>query len=127
VADRLRDFILAEFRRIYHKLENDPRGYEMATVIAHERPQYPDWLLANERPILVELFEDAERRGEYFIDDKETTAEMIQCATMKFRYPQLWSKLTLPKLEREMNGVLKLIIHGLPRAREARPTGEVAA
>ena len=40
-------------------------------------------------------------------------AEMIQSATMKFRYPQLWSKLTLPKLERELEGVLKLIIDGL--------------
>jgi hypothetical protein len=36
---------------------------------------------------------------------------------MKFRYPQLWSKLTLPKLERELEGVLKLILNGLcPRA-----------
>jgi hypothetical protein len=32
---------------------------------------------------------------------------------MKFRYPQLWSKLTLTKLERELEGVLKLIIDGL--------------
>ena len=38
---------------------------------------------------------------------------MIQSATMKFRYPQLWSKLTLPKLERELEGVLKLLIEGL--------------
>jgi AcrR family transcriptional regulator len=127
VADRLRDFLFAELRRTYHKLESDPRAHEMATVIAHERPQYANWLLANERRILVELFEDAERCGEYFIDDKETTAEMIQSATMKFRYPQLWSKLTLPKLERELDGVLKLIIHGLPHLREARPAGEAAA
>jgi AcrR family transcriptional regulator len=127
-ADRLREFLFAELRRTYHKLESDPRAYEMATVIAHERPKYANWMLANERHILVELFEDAERNGEYFIDDKETTAEMIQSATMKFRYPQLWSKLTLPKLERELDGVLKLIIHGLPRTRDARhSTNEVAA
>jgi len=126
-ADRLRDFLFAELRRTYHKLESDPRACEMATVIKHERPQYANWMLANERRILVELFEDAERIGEFFIDDKEITAEMIQSATMKFRYPQLWSKLTLPKLERELDGVLKLIIHGLPRTHEEQPANEVAA
>ena len=48
----------------------------MATVIAHERPQFANWMLANERNILVELFEDAERRGEFVPpDDKETTAK----------------------------------------------------
>jgi AcrR family transcriptional regulator len=125
--ERLRDFLFAELRRTYHKLESDPRAYEMATVIAQERPQYANWLLANERRILVELFEAAERSGEYFIDDKETTAEMIQSATMKFRYPQLWSKLTLSKLERELEGVLKLIIHGLPRKRDAQPTSAAVA
>ncbi len=63
--------------------------------------------------ILVELLDDAERRGEFVAEDKELTAEMIQSANMKFRYPQLWSKLTLPKLERELEGVLKLITEGL--------------
>jgi AcrR family transcriptional regulator len=111
--ERLRDLLFEELRRTYHKLEKDPRAYEMATVIAHERPQYANWMLANERRIFVELFDDAERKDEFAISEKETTAEMIQAATMKFRYPQLWSKLTLPKLERELDGVLKLLIDGL--------------
>jgi AcrR family transcriptional regulator len=110
---RLHDLLFEELRRTYHKLERDPRAYEMATVIAHERPQYANWMLGNERKILVELLEEAERRGEFVAEDRELTAEMIQAATMKFRYPQLWSKLTLPKLERELEGVLRLIIDGL--------------
>jgi len=111
--ERLHDFLFEELRRTYHKLEKDPRAYEMATVIAHERPTYANWMLANERKILVELLDEAERRGEFVPEDKEYTAEMVQSATMKFRYPQLWSKLTLPKLERELEGVLKLIVEGL--------------
>jgi AcrR family transcriptional regulator len=111
--ERLRDLLFEELRRTYHKLERDPRAYEMATVIAHERPQYANWMLANERKIFVELFDDAEVKGEFAIAEKETTAEMIQAATMKFRYPQLWSKLTLPKLERELDGVVKLLIEGI--------------
>ncbi|HWY14210.1 MAG TPA: TetR/AcrR family transcriptional regulator [Rhizomicrobium sp.] len=125
--ERLHDLLFEELRRTYHKLERDPRAYEMATVIAHERPQYANWMLANERKILVQLFDEAEQRGEFAIDDKEITAEMIQSATMKFRYPQLWSKLTLPKLERELDGVLKLLVNGLCRGRTSSAGSEAAA
>ena len=117
---RLHDLLFEELRRTYHKLEKDPRAYEMASVIAHERPEFANWMLANEREILVALLDEAERRGEYHTDDKEHVAEMIQSATMKFRYPQLWSKLTLPKLERELEGVLGILINGVcPHARKA--------
>ena len=110
---RLHDLLFEELRRTYHKLEKDPRAHEMASVIARERPQFANWMLATERKILVELLEEAERRGELNCDDKEYVAEMLQSATMKFRYPQLWSKLTLPALERELEGVLKLLIQGI--------------
>ncbi len=113
VLERLREYFFEEMRYTYLMLEKNPRVYEMASVIAHERPQYANWMLANERKLLVELFDEAERNGEFRIDDKEFTAEMIQSATMKFRYPQLWSKLPLPKLERELDGVLKLLVNGL--------------
>jgi hypothetical protein len=46
---------------------------------------------------------------------------------MKFRYPQLWSKLTLPKLERELEGVLKLIIEGLGARAKREQIGRHAA
>ena len=112
--ERLHDLLFEELRRTYNKLEKDPRALEMAQVIAHQRPQFANWMLANERKIMVELMEEAEKRGEFLPPgDKEEMAEMIQAATMKFRYPQLWSKLTLPKLERELEGVLRLLVNGL--------------
>jgi AcrR family transcriptional regulator len=111
--ERLRDLLFEELRRTYHKLERDPRAYEMARVIAHERPEFANWMLENERKILIELLDEAEKRGEFSCADKEFTAEMIQSATMKFRYPQLWSKLSLPKLERELEGVIELLASGL--------------
>jgi AcrR family transcriptional regulator len=110
---RLHDLLFEELRRTYTKLEKDPRAYEMALVISRERPEYANWMLAEERKILVELMDEAERRGEFVPENKEFTAEMIQAATMKFRYPQLWSKLTLPKLERELEGVIQLLINGM--------------
>lgn len=119
-CERLHDLLFEELRRTYQKLENDPRAYEMATVIAAERPQFAHWMLATERRILVELLEEGENRGELHCPEKEYTAEMIQSATMKFRYPQLWSKLTLPALERELEGVLALLINGLGTQAQAQ-------
>ena len=125
VRQRLHDLLFEELRRTYHKLEKDPRAYELAVVITRERPQFANWMLASERTILIELLDEAERRGEFKADDKEFAAEMVQSATMKFRYPQLWSKLTLPKLERELEGVIQLLINGL--CPHARAKGEAAA
>jgi len=125
--ERLHDLLFEELRRTYHKLEKDPRAVEMARVISMERPTFANWMLENERRILVELMEEAERRGEFSIADKQFTAEMVQSATMKFRYPQLWSKLTLPKLERELEGVLHLLVQGLcPRMAEQRQAAHAA-
>lgn len=125
---RLRDLLFEELRQTYHKLEKDPRAYEMATVIAHERPEFANWMLAKERTILVDLLAEAERRDEFCCAEKEHVAEMIQSATMKFRYPQLWSKLSLPALERELDGVLRLLINGIcPCVEGAFPSKPAAA
>ncbi len=113
VLERMREYFFDELRYTYHKLEDNPRVFEIASVISHERPEYANWMLANERKLLVELMEEAERRSEFKTPDKEFVAEMVQSALMKFRYPQLWSKLTLPKLERELDGVLCLLLDGL--------------
>jgi AcrR family transcriptional regulator len=114
--ERFYDYFFEELRHTYTMLEKNPRIYEMAAVIAHERPEYANRVYAIERKLLVSLLEGGERSGEFRATEKEFTAEMMQSATMKFRYPQLWSKLTLPKLERELDGVLKLLIDGLARA-----------
>ena len=125
--ERLHDLLFEELRRTYHKLERDPRAVEMARVISQERPSFANWMYENERKILVELLDEAERRGEFTIEDKQFTAEMVQSATMKFRYPQLWSKLTLPRLERELEGVLHLLIEGLcPHAMARRQAAHAA-
>jgi hypothetical protein len=34
---------------------------------------------------------------------------------MKFRFPQLFSKLTLPKLQRELDGVMDLLLAGISK------------
>jgi AcrR family transcriptional regulator len=113
--ERLHDLLFEELRRTFHKLESDPRAYEIALIISRERPEFANWMLANERKIIVKVLESGLKQGEFQSCGCpiETTAEMIQAAVMKFRYPQLWSKLTLPKLEQELEGVMQLIVDGL--------------
>ena len=123
-GERLRDYFFEEMRHTYHMLEENPRIQEIAGVIARERPQYANWMRASARKLLVELFDEAERSGEFRPGDKEYTAEMIQAATLKFRYPQLWTKLTLPKLERELDGVMKLLVDGLRAPKTRKPAGQ---
>ncbi len=111
--EKLSDYLFDELRRTYNRLENDPRVFELARVIAAERPQFGNWMLEQQRDILVEILEDGEARGEFAVDDKNFTAEMIQSATMKFHYPQLFSKLSLPRLERELQGVQDILVNGI--------------
>ena len=70
-------------------------------------------MLECERKIMVGVMEEAERDGEFDIADKNFTAEVIQSATLKFRDPQFWSRLSLSRLERELDGVWKLLVEGL--------------
>lgn len=110
---RLREFMFLMMRLTYDMLEFDKRIYEMATVIATERPEFSNKQLAMERSMLAEILAAGNASGEFQVDDVVFTGEMIQSATMKFRYPQLHSRLTYDKLERELDGVLALLLNGL--------------
>jgi hypothetical protein len=113
-----------ELEMTFSKLDSDPRIYEMAQFIKKERPHHVNAQLVEERKILGELLRAGIAAGEFQIDDVEFAAEMIQTATLKYRYPQLWTSLPLDKLKRELDGVLGLMIDGLtPRANAKAKSG----
>ena len=111
--ERLRDFMFADMRLTYEQLEYDKQVYEMARVVMMDRPQFANRILALHRALLSEILAAGNASGEFAIEDVVFTAEMIQYATMKFRYPQLHSKLPYEKLERELEGVVHLVLNGL--------------
>jgi AcrR family transcriptional regulator len=111
--ERLRDFMFADMRLTYEQLEYDKQVYEMARVVMMDRPQFANRILALHRALLSEILAAGNASGEFAIEDVVFTAEMIQAATMKFRYPQLHSKLPYEKLERELEGVVHLVLNGL--------------
>jgi AcrR family transcriptional regulator len=110
---RLREMFFKRLRDSYCLLEESAKIMEIAEVLHRERPMFANEQLALERVFLVAVLEDGEKAGLFAGGDHVFTAEMMQAATMKFGVPQLFSQLTLPKLERELEGVLGLVLNGL--------------
>ncbi|MDD3445897.1 MAG: TetR/AcrR family transcriptional regulator [Zavarzinia sp.] len=122
-VERLRSFLLEQMQLTFQELEKDQHWIEMAEIVARERPHVANEGLARVRSLIAEILAMGNATGEFDIEDVNFTAEMIQSATFKFRYPQLFSGLTIDKLEREAQGVIDLLIDGL----RARPKALVAA
>lgn len=110
---RLREIFFKRLRDSYCMFEENAKILEVAEVLHRERPLFANENLALERVFLSAVLEDGEKDGVFEPADHNFTAEMMQTATMKFSLPQLFSKLTLPKLERELDGVLSMIFNGL--------------
>lgn len=113
VDKRIREMFLKRMRSNFQLFEENAKILEVAEVLAHERPLFMNELIAQERVGITALIEEGVKAGLFEVDDPEFTAEMIQSATVKFSLPQLISHLTLPKLEREFNGVMDLVFNGL--------------
>ncbi|MEL6473181.1 MAG: TetR/AcrR family transcriptional regulator [Pseudomonadota bacterium] len=112
--ERLVEIIDYGMRTTFDKLDKDAKILEVAEVLSSERPLFANEELAMERLHLIRILEDGVSDGDFApIEDPTFCAEMIQSATMKFRYPQLFSNLTLDKLEREFKGVMALVLAGL--------------
>lgn len=113
-ADRLRELFHFELARTYSAIEDEAKILEVAEVLSRERPLHTNEKLATERTYLIRIFKDGIAAGEFRpLANPEETAEMWQSALMKFRFPQLFSKLTLPKLQRELDGVMDLLLAAL--------------
>ncbi|MFZ4120288.1 MAG: TetR/AcrR family transcriptional regulator [Caulobacterales bacterium] len=119
---RLREMFFTTMRNNYRKIDESAKILEVAEMLKKERPLFINEQLAQERVYIVELLEQGISIGTFRNIDAPYIAEMIQSALSKFSFPQLFSQLTLPKLERELNGVLDLILWGLytPDAVQAR-------
>lgn len=113
--DRLRRFMFTMLERTFETMANpNKKAFEIAQAISRERPAYPNKRLAAERVFLRKILADGIAEGALKpLADLDQTAEMIQCATMKYRYPQLYCFLSLEQLERELAGVFDLIVSGI--------------
>lgn len=124
-AKRLRRVFHYSLSQTFDAIEREAKILEVAEVLGEERPLFMNEGLAQERIYLCTILEDGVEKGHFApIADCNYTAEMIQSAAMKYRFPQLFSRLTLPKLRRELNGVLDIIIAGLEKGVVKTPEDE---
>lgn len=111
---RIREFFEMSLDRTFTAIKEDAKILEVANVLKQERPLYFNEQLAQERVYLVQILNDGAQTGEFRpLDRPEETAEYMQAALMKFRFPQLFSALSLPKLQRELVGVLDILLAAL--------------
>ena len=113
VDRRLREMLLKRMRSNFEMFEQSAKILEVAEVLADERPLFMNELIAQERVGITALIEEGVKSGLFSVEDPAFAAEMLQAATIKFSLPQMFSHLTLAKLEREFNGVMDLFLNGL--------------
>jgi AcrR family transcriptional regulator len=119
---RLKEMLLKRMRDNFQMFEENSKILEVAEVLSRERPVFMNELIAMERVGIIAVIEEGMENGIFAKGDADFMAEMLQAATLKFGIPQLFSKLTLPKLEREFEGVMTLVLQGLyARSSEGAP------
>jgi AcrR family transcriptional regulator len=117
---KLHDYFLAELRSTFRIFDQQPQALEIARIIADRRPKFGEARVAAERKMIERMLVEGTENGEFNVSDAAYSAEMIHSAMLKFRFSQRWTHASLKTLERELDGVLKLIMDGLtPRARAA--------
>jgi AcrR family transcriptional regulator len=115
---KLRDFFVARLERTFRVFEANPKLMELAEIMGRERPEYLAEEHAQERIQIERILEEGQKSGDFALPtDLTITADLVQCAMMKFRIPQLWTTEQLDALTPELEGVLGLIFTGLSARR----------
>lgn len=110
---RLKEMLLKRMRDNFQMFSDNAKILEVAEVLGQERPVFMNELIALERVGITAVIQEGMENGIFAKGDPEFMAEMLQAAVLKFGIPQLFSKLTLAKLEREFDGVMSLVLEGL--------------
>jgi AcrR family transcriptional regulator len=118
---RLEEVIFADLRHTYHLLENQPKTVELAQVVVAERPQFQIESLRRERRLFQRILHEGAASGEFAIDSVPATTIALHGLTLKYRYPQVFTKQSLEELERELAHVLSLVMRGLMVAHDGTP------
>lgn len=122
-TERLKMFLCTELHVTHSQLHDDPKSFEIAQIIKRQRPELANQNMARVKALMVEILAAGNASGEFNIPDVVSAAEMITNATWKYNYPQLFSSLSLADLEKELQGVVSLVLRGI----SCRGTAEIDA
>jgi AcrR family transcriptional regulator len=112
-AERLEAYCLAALRSTYDQLAQDPHMVDFAHMLNAKRPAQAQEARAAMRGVLADILDQGVANGEFHITDVPAAALAVQAATFKFWYPQTHGPLAYEVLERELRGVLALLLKGL--------------
>lgn len=115
---KLYEFFQCRLERTFRVFEKHPKLMELAEIMGRERPEYLFEERAQERRLIEKILEEGRISGDFALPaDLTITADLVQCATMKFRIPHLWTTEQLDSLKSELDGVLGLVFTGLSARR----------
>lgn len=115
---KLSEFFNYRLERNFRLFERNPKLMELVEIIGRERPDYVAEERAQERLQIEKILEEGKKSGDFALPTSVTiTADLVQCAMMKFRVPHLWTTEQLDALRTEMEGLLNLIFTGLSSRR----------
>jgi AcrR family transcriptional regulator len=113
-AQKLKDFFRFRLERTFRLFERHPKLMELADFITRERPDTLAEERGQERQFIEQIVAEGVQRGEFSCPySLAISADLIQCATLKFRFPHLWTTEHLDVLEVELERVLDLVFIGL--------------
>ena len=115
---KLRDLFAMRLERTFRTFEKHPKLMELADIMARERPDYLAEERAQERILIEKILDEGCTSGDFALpEDLTITADLVQCAMLKFRIPQLWTTEQLDALIPEMEGLLRLMLTGISARR----------
>ena len=110
-------FVLTELETSWQLLNDNPALVSVLDRVGREAPETANELLRKVRTSLAAVIQTGISRGEIEAVSAEHAAEMVQVATIKFRFPQWSNDLPLPRLKQEAEGVLVYLTRGLAATR----------
>ncbi len=119
---RLEEYVLQELYFTHHQLGTYPTLLEQVRDPGGSGPMLAHDYIDESHKLLAKILEMGVESGEFVVSDVHETAEVIQAATLKFRYPQLHTDETLEHLEHAAQGVIQLILRALSVAESVTRT-----
>jgi AcrR family transcriptional regulator len=111
---KLSEFFIARLELTFRVFERHPKLMELAEIMGRERPDYLAEERAQERLLIEKILDEGAKSGDFALTENlAITADLVQCAMMKFRIPHLWTTEQLDSLKIELEGLLHLIFTGL--------------
>ena len=110
---RLEEFILQELYFTHHQLNTYPTLGEQVRDASGSGPMLAKEYMVESHKLLADILAMGVKSGEFVVSSVDETADAIQSATMKFRYPQMHTDNTLEELEQAAHGVIQLVLRAL--------------